>query len=184
MGVMAGVGFPVLLILFAALDPDYRHGTRAISELGALGAANALAWNLTGFLGVGVLLAGFGWGMGRSVADRFTVGVLTLFGLAFAATATPADMDNLRSTGSIVHVVASQLVFLFWLIGLGRLMLVKRVGSLVRLLAALGLLLAVGSIILRGSDLVSPGWSQRVTFAVVFGWVLVNGIILWRRPAA
>ena len=183
-GVAAGVGFPILLILFAALDPDYHHGTKAVSELGVVGADNALAWNLTGFMGIGMLLAGFGWGLGRSVEDRFTVGMLTLFGLAFAATAIPADMDNLRSPGSIAHIAASQLVFLFWLVGLGRLMFVKRAGGLVRLLAVLGLLLAVGSIILRGSDLLSPAWAQRVTFGVVFGWVLANGIVLWRRPAA
>ncbi|MDO8297158.1 MAG: DUF998 domain-containing protein [Caulobacter sp.] len=184
LGVAAGVGFPILLIVFAALDPSYDHGTKAISELGAVGAANPLAWNLTGFLGVGLLLAGFGWGLGRSVADRFTGAMAMLFGLAFAATAIPADMENLRSTGSIAHIVASQLVFLFWLLGLGRLMFVRGAGSVLRVLAVFGLLLAAGSIVLRGSDLVSQAWSQRAAFAVVFSWVLATGLVLWRRPAA
>ena len=58
--------FAAALGLFAALDPAYSHLTNAVSELGVVGAPSQLAWNLIGFIAVGVLLAAFGRGLGQS----------------------------------------------------------------------------------------------------------------------
>lgn len=180
LGWAASLGFLTALLAFAALDPAYSHATKAISELGAVGAPNQLAWNLIGFLGVGSLLSAFGWGLGKAVNDRPAGWLLLLFGVAFAATAIPADMSDLGSAGSLAHVVASQAVFLFWVLGSGRLLFVKAGVAGLKLATGAALALAIASIVLRGSELLLPGLSQRVSFAVIFGWVAAVSALLLR----
>lgn len=180
-GIAATVLFVTALSVFAALDPAYSHLTNAVSELGAVGAPNQLAWNLIGFLAVGLLLAAFGRELGRAVETPSAGWLLVLFGLSFAATAAPADMSDLSSPGSTAHIVASQAVLLFWLLALIRLLFLKRFGGGQRLMTALALLLAVGTIVVRGAELLPPGLTQRLSFAVVFGWVLAASVSLLRR---
>lgn len=173
--------FAAALALFAALDPAYSHLTNAVSELGVVGAPNQLAWNLIGFIAVGVLLAAFGRGLGQLVHTPSAGWLLILFGLAFAATAIPADMSDLGGPGSMAHIAASQAVLLFWALALIRLLFVKRFGPGLRAMTALALVLAVGTIVVRGADLLPSGLTQRLSFAVVFGWVLVTSLVLIRR---
>lgn len=173
--------FAAALALFAAVDPAYSHLTNAVSELGAVGAPNQLAWNLIGFLSVGLLLAAFGWSLGRVVGAASAGWLLGLFGLAFAATAIPADMSDLSSPGSLAHIAASQAVLLFWAAGLIRLLFAGRFGAGARLVTGLALALAIGTIIIRGAELLPPGLTQRLSFAVVFGWVAATSLMLIRR---
>lgn len=180
-GLVATGLFAGALGVFAALDPTYSHLTNAVSELGAVGAPNQLAWNLIGFIAVGLLLAAFGRGLGREIATPSAGGLLILFGLAFAATAIPADMSDLGSPGSTAHIVASQAVLLFWALALVRLLFVRRAGPALRWIAAAALALAVGAIIVRGLEALQPGLSQRLSFAVVFGWVAATSLVLLRR---
>lgn len=181
LGLLTTFVFIAALLVFAALDPAYSHVTKAVSELGAVGAPHQLAWNLIGFLGVGLALAVFGCGLGKAVGDRWTGGLASLFGLAFAATAVPADMSDFASPGSVAHIAASQAVLLFWAAALIRLLFVRRAGAALRWIAAAALALAVGSIVVRGMDLLPPGLSQRLSFAVVFGWVAATSMVLLRR---
>ncbi len=180
-GLAAAGLFAGALGVFAALDPTYSHLTNAVSELGAVGAPNQLAWNLIGFMAVGLLLAAFGRGLGREIATPSAGGLLILFGLAFAATAIPADMSDLGSPGSTAHIVASQAVLLFWALALVRLLFVRRAGPALRWIAAVALALAIGAIIVRGLEALQPGLSQRLSFAVVFGWVAATSLVLLRR---
>lgn len=180
-GLAAAGLFAGALGVFAALDPTYSHLTNAVSELGAVGAPNQLAWNLIGFVAVGLLLAAFGRGLGREIATPSAGGLLILFGLAFAATAIPADMSDLGSPGSTAHIVASQAVLLFWALALVRLLFVRRAGPALRWIAAVALALAIGAIIVRGLEALQPGLSQRLSFAVVFGWVAATSLVLLRR---
>lgn len=181
LGLLTALAFGAALVLFASLDPAYSHATKAVSELGAVGAPNQLAWNLIGFLGVGLALAAFGWGLGRAIGDRWTGGLAALFGLAFAATAIPADMNDLGSPGSLAHIVASQAVLLFWAAALIRLMFVRQAGPALRWIAAAALGLAVGAIVVRGIEALPSGYSQRLSFTVVFGWVAATASVLLRR---
>ena len=180
-GVTASLGFGLALAVFGALEPGYSHATKAVSELGASGSTYGLAWNLIGFLGTGLLLTGFGIGVGRAAGSRAVSLLLALFGLAFAATAVPADMSNFQSPGSVAHIIASQLTLLFWAPALIWLVFVRRAGAGLRLPAAIALVLAVGSIVVRGMDILPPGTTQRLSFAVIFIWVLVTGVVLIRR---
>ncbi|HEX8308837.1 MAG TPA: DUF998 domain-containing protein [Allosphingosinicella sp.] len=180
LGLAASVLFFLALSAFGALDPAYSHTTKAVSELGSVGAPNQLSWNLIGFLAVGVLLALFGWRLGGRVDDRAAKWSLMLFGLSFAATAIPADMNNLRSAGSTAHIVASIAAFLFWALALIRLVWINVPLRGLKLVAGIALVLAVGSIILRTSELLLPGLAQRISFSVMFGWVAVAAILLLR----
>lgn len=61
MGGFAVVWFWTLLLGFAAARTDgYSHLTKAVSELGSVGAPNGTVWNLLGFGLTGAALAVFG----------------------------------------------------------------------------------------------------------------------------
>ena len=62
-GVLAPIVFIVSLVIFSLLTPHYSNLTNAVSELGTLGAPSAFAWNILGFLLVGLLIIAYAWGM-------------------------------------------------------------------------------------------------------------------------
>ena len=93
--------FAFSIVAFAALRSDYSHLNDAVSELGARGAPNALAWNLIGFLTVGLLITVFSWGLYRGTGSLAALISVGLSGLGFAGTGMfPADMDDLASPSS------------------------------------------------------------------------------------
>ena len=53
-GLTAFSWFFAWILLLAAFRPEYRNATKAISELGAVGAPNMLLMNLFGFAGTGM----------------------------------------------------------------------------------------------------------------------------------
>lgn len=178
LGLGASILFFLALAAFGALDPAYSHSTKAVSELGSVGAANQLSWNVVGFVAVGILLALFGWRLGGGLDDRPAKWLLMLFGVSFAATAIPADMNDLSSAGSTAHILASIAVFLFWLSALLRLVRIRTRLPGMKLTTTTALALALGSILVRASELLLPGLAQRISFVVVFGWVVVVAVLL------
>ena len=56
-GVLAAGVFWIALVAFGAARADYNQLTKAVSELGAVGASHAFAWNILGFIVPGLLLA-------------------------------------------------------------------------------------------------------------------------------
>lgn len=185
LGGFAAVWFGALLFGFAAVRTDgYSHLTKAVSELGVVGAPNMLAWNGLGFGLTGVMLAVFGWGLGRRVEPerRLIAGWLTASGLAFAATATPADMEALKSPGSLIHIGASLLVFVFWLPAAWRLA-GGRSGPALARVSTVALWAALAAMLIRLAGVVPPGLGQRLSFAVYFGWVFAAAGVLWRSAA-
>ena len=62
-GIIATPWWIISLLLFGALEPNYSHLYKAVSELGAFGASNALAMNIVCFFLTGTLvaLAGIGF---------------------------------------------------------------------------------------------------------------------------
>jgi len=65
LGILANLLFWPLMFAMAAMRSDYSHLHQAISELGSLGAPWMMVWNVFGFFGPGLLLAGFGWNLVR-----------------------------------------------------------------------------------------------------------------------
>ena len=86
--VLAAAVFWTALLAFGAIRPGYRQFTKAVSELGALGAPHALAWNLIGFIVPGLLLAHSGAGIAAAFDRRGSVSWWALIGsgVAFAGT--------------------------------------------------------------------------------------------------
>ncbi len=58
-GIIEPIIYAIVLIVLGFLEPEYNHLTDFMSELGAVGAANALAMNLFGFALLGFLIVFF-----------------------------------------------------------------------------------------------------------------------------
>lgn len=190
---LAGALFGTSLLAFAAARTDgYSHATKAVSELGAIGASSALAFNLLAFIGPGLLIAWFGMSLARN-AERKT-GPLLLVGsglMIAVAGAFPVDMDNNGAATSIGHafgVVGSGSLWITSLFWMGPL-LSRRFGlprwGRMTPWFALFLFVHVGwQVTWQATGLVLPGWGQRIGFLGYFLWLAVTGLLLWRRQNA
>jgi hypothetical membrane protein len=175
------------ILLFAAIRADYSHVTDAVSELGARGAPNALAWNLIGFAAVGLLIMALSWGLFRGTGSSAALVFVGLSGLGFAGTGVfPADMADLTTPGSRAHILMSLVSFGAFV--LGALILCWR---LFPLPAWRGI--AIGSGILGFLALltmplremaVPSGLAQRLSFAIYLAWIELLAVGLWRRSQA
>lgn len=108
MGMAAAPWWAVTILIFGALEPDYSNSYKAVSELGALGAANALAMNILCPLMTGafIVLGGFGFRSFLVSNNKSTSSAwwIIIFGVMFSGTAVPADMDlYFASTLTIIH---------------------------------------------------------------------------------
>lgn len=176
--------FAGAILIFAAARSDYSHLTNAVSELGALGAPNALAWNLIGFMAVGLLITMFSWGLFKGTTSWAALVFVGLSGLGFAGTGVfPADMADLTTPSSRAHILLSLISFGAFV--LGAFILCWRflqlpgwrgvaVGS-----GILGLL-ALLTMPLREMS-VPPGLAQRVGFLIYLAWIELLAVALWRQ---
>jgi hypothetical protein len=188
-GVVAFAIFWVALFAFGAARSDYSHFTKAVSELGVIGAPHALAWNLIGFVVPGILLAICGAGLATAIDGRKGAlwWLLVISGMGFAATGVPAEMYNgsplMQSPLTLGHVLASFLAGIPWAIATFLLVIrakhnpnwghLRLVGAVLALLCTFGLLA-------RGLPAFEyqPGLGQRVGFVAYFAWYLVMSIHL------
>ncbi len=186
-GFLAPILFAGAILLFAALRSDYSHLTDAVSELGARGAPNALAWNLVGFVAVGLLIAVLARGMFRATGSWAALVFVGLSGLSFAATGVfPADMADLAAPSSRMHILMSLICFAAFVLGAFVLgwRFFRRPGWRGTAIAS-GIvgLLAILTMPLREID-VPPGLAQRVSFALYLAWIWLLAVGLWRRADA
>jgi hypothetical membrane protein len=114
-GLAAFGWFFAWILLLAALRPEYRNATKAISELGAVGAPHMLLMNLFGFAGTGVLLGLFACSY-RSRMGQAAPGYLALMltAVLFALTAFPLEIG--ASGNPDMSSKMTQLHFLFVLL--------------------------------------------------------------------
>jgi hypothetical protein len=184
--VLAAAVFWTALAVFGAVRSDYSQLTKAVSELGAVDAPHALAWNLLGFIVPGALLAACGVAIatvvdGRGGALRW---LLAGSGVAFAGTGVfPAVMQDgspvMDAPLTVGHVVMLLLSSLLWLIAIG--VLLRKIRREPRLRRLLTPLVIVSVIALSGlaanvlHDAIPPlayrpGLAQRLGFAGYFLW--------------
>lgn len=191
-GIVAVIMFWSALFVFAALYPGYSHYTKAISELGAFGAPHALAWNLTGFIVPGLLLAVCGAGVALAVDGRRTLlyWLLVISGLGFAGTGIlPAEMQNgrplMESPWTSGHIIMTLVSSIPWVIGAFVLVGHVKRNAQWQHLKALSLILAVVALAGLAFNIVGrsiplfehqPGLVQRIAFAVYFTWFLIMGL--------
>lgn len=69
------------LIVFGYANKEFSFLNDFISKLGATGEPNAIWFNLTGFVTVGILLFAFGFSYGLLLNDKIVSMLLSLFGV-------------------------------------------------------------------------------------------------------
>lgn len=190
---LAGLLFGTCVLAFAAARTDgYAHATKAVSELGAIGAPSALAFNLLAFIVPGLLIAWLGMALARRAQNREGPLLLAGSGLMIAVAGVfPVDIDNdgaATSLGHVVGVAGSGLLWIASLFWMGPLL--ARQFGLVRWgrttpWFALFLFVHIGwQVAWQATGLVLPGWGQRIGFLGYFLWVGVTGLLLWRQENA
>lgn len=188
--VAAGL-FTLSLVGFAAMRTDgYSHGTKAVSELGAVGAPSALAFNLLAFVVPGLLVVMLSVALRRCVGAKLGWVGPTLLGLSgialVAAGAFPVDMADRSSPVSIAHYVGAILTGVFWSFALfwvgpglrtqagfetiGRLTPWFVLFTLANVLWQVAYGFGLGEL---------PGWGQRIGFLGYFLWLSCVGLVLY-----
>lgn len=177
-GLLSVIILIVTLITFGCLNTDFSFLNDFISKLGAKGEPNALWFNLIGFICVGILLFAFGLTYGNLLNDKLLSILLSLFGLGFAFTAIPIDMQLSRTPVSKAHIVSICLGLAFWLFGLSRLGFNQKLKKQIRTRANYTAFALVLSIIGFVLGLWSMPVTHRLVFGIVFGWTTLTSLEL------
>jgi len=117
-GVLGPILYTIVLVTVGFLHPGYNHARQLISELGAVGAPNAMIMNLAGFSLLGILTIAFSFGLYLNMKD----GISSKIGLAFLVVSGvgqiavgffPCDPGcvNVSFTG-IMHVVSARILWI------------------------------------------------------------------------
>ena len=166
------------LLIFGFSNSGFSFVNDFISKLGAKGEPNALWFNLFGFIIVGILLFVFGLAYGNLLNDKLLSILLSLFGLGFAFTAIPIDMELSRTPVSKAHIVAICFGLAFWLFGLSRLGYNKQLKRKVRIRANLTAVILVLSMMGFVFGFWSMPITHRLVFGIVFSWTALTSIEL------
>lgn len=193
-GPSAALVFLSSLVGFAAVRTDgYTHGTKAISELGAVGAPWAAGFNLLGFGGPGLLIVVLAFALHQHLdaGRRLSAGslLLALSGLTMAGAGVfPVNMGDPASPTSIAHLIMAQATGILWAASLFWLApRMRRTGgfeALGRVTPWFALFLLaniVWQIAWQTTGAVLPGWGQRTAFAGYYAWA---GLAGWRSLVA
>lgn len=165
----------ITLSIFAALEPDYSHFYKAVSELGAFGAANPLAMNVLCFFitGMLVVLAGVAF---RNILDLYQLSTsagwwVIILGVMLAGAAVPADMQlYFQSPWTIVHAVFVMFAVIPFLVASWKThYALKNLGIGSKVISYWPLLM-VPTFLLHGF-LTQGGLVQRLTILIVLFWV-------------
>lgn len=184
LGTLAFTVFLTALVVFGSLNQEFSFIDDVISKLGAKGQPLAIWWNIVGFVLVGLLLVGFGISYGKVLKDRLAGFLLALFGLGFAFTSIPIDIENTDSTFSKAHLVVICLALAFWLFGLARISSNHAQDKSIKLRANIAAMLLVMSMMGASLELWSMPITHRLVFGVVFGWTLVTSVQLVKSNKA
>ena len=68
-GIIGPVLFTIVLVTLGLLRPGYSHITQSMSELGEVGAPNAIIMNIAGFILLGHLMVAFAFGLHRGISE-------------------------------------------------------------------------------------------------------------------
>lgn len=178
LGLFSVIIFMVALVFFGNLNPTFNFWEDFVSKLGATGEPHAMWWNFIGFGIVGMMLFGFGILYGKVIKDEFAGVLLSLFGIGFAFTAFPIDMEQSNTSISKAHIVAICLALAFWLFGLARISYNVLIHKKIRDRANLTAILIVTSMIGFTFELWSMPITHRLVFLVVFGWMVITSVEL------
>ncbi|MFY0592953.1 DUF998 domain-containing protein [Roseivirga sp.] len=184
LGLSSVIFLMTALLLFGLTNTNFSFINDFISKLGAKGEPNAFWFNITGFVLVGLLLFAFGLAYGKMLKDKLLSILLSLFGIGFALTAIPMDMELSRTPVSKAHIVAICLGLACWMFGLSRLGYNKQLKRHIRLRANITATILMLSMIGFVLELWSMPIAHRLVFGIVFGWTGITSIELISKPKA
>ncbi|HWV16099.1 MAG TPA: DUF998 domain-containing protein [Cellvibrio sp.] len=174
-GIFCAPWWVASLLVFGSLEPNYSHLYKAVSELGAFGAANALAMNIFCFFltGVLVILAGIGF---KSVLNAKGVSAssawwLIILGVMLAGAAVPADFNlYFKSPWTLVHAFFVMLGVIPFLVASCKTHYILKKLNLSSIFISYFPLLIIPAFCLHGF-LNQGGLVQRLTILIVLLWV-------------
>ena len=68
-GIIGPILYAIVVIILGFLQPGYSHVTQSMSELGEVGAPNAIIINTAGFPLLGLLMIAFSFGLHRGISE-------------------------------------------------------------------------------------------------------------------
>ena len=178
LGLLSVVVLILALLVFGFLNPSFSFLHDFISKLGAKGEPNALWFNIIGFIVVGLLLFAFGLSYGSLLRDKLLAFFLALFGLGFAFTAIPIEIESSNTPYSKAHILAICLGLAFWLFGLARMGFNKKLEKKIRNRANATATILMMAMIGATLELWSMPITHRMVFGIVFGWTVLTSIEL------
>ncbi len=187
-----GIASAILLwttyFIMANMRPEYSFKYKAISELGSFDAPNLWFWNIFGYIIPGLLIAMFSIGLYKCSSEdkdsKIPYYALILSGLFMTLSGIfPADMENRKSTTTIVHMIGSYgsyISFLFAAFTYPKLW--KNNKNWQRIvkptLTCTWLTIIFGSWYFFFPNIPSVG--QRIVFFLYFLWIIISAINLYK----
>ncbi|HJU73094.1 MAG TPA: DUF998 domain-containing protein [Gemmatimonadaceae bacterium] len=196
-GVLGPAVFTTLVIVCAALRPEYSHLNQFISELGATGTTDASLMNRAGFIPAGALIAGFGIALIRQlslgVRSILAGSLIAFFGVGMSLAGffpcDPGCPQPPTSLAGTIHDRVSVAAFVAAIAGIGLWAMEFRTRSVWRgiwlysaLASAASLLFLIALATSIDSRSLTGLW-QRLLIATVFGWYAVVALRLVRLRA-
>ena len=117
-GIIGPITFTIVVSVLGLLYPAYNHAAQYVSELGAIGAPNAIIMNIAGFSLLGILIIAFApglhFGINEGKGSKIGPGLLAVSGAGFIALGFfPCDSGcvNVSFTG-LMHVVSARVTWI------------------------------------------------------------------------
>ena len=176
--------------LMSSIRPDYFHRNKAVSELGSVGAPNAIFWNIIGFILVGLLIALFSAGLHKSISasgkGRLASYLLIGSGLLWAFTGVfPGDFEDRDSLTMILHTVGSLGGGLFFITAVFSYIHAMRASaywsSSVLPSVSIAVLFILSGFLRSGT---APALGQKIGFLLFFIWISFMAFKLYKDERA
>jgi hypothetical membrane protein len=189
-GIISPIVFGILTIIAGLITPNYDHLVNFVSELGAIGAPNAIIQRIN-FLLVGILIMVFAFGLHRGIAKRkgSFIGPLlvAIFGLSAVLSGIfSADLIQPGSFSDNMHMLSSAIGSTAAIIGFFVISDRLEKDPLWKSFRYFSILIAVVAIVVSvvGNGVLGalgyPGLSQRLYMAVLFLWIEVMAVHLFQ----
>lgn len=192
LGWLSGLVFWISYFVMSSIRADYFHKYKAVSELGSIGAPNAVFWNVTGFMCVGVFISLFSIGLHKSVspsgADKGKAAFSFLLGsgLFFIfAGIFPGNFEEKSSLTMILHAVGNLGSGLLFVLAAFSYIPVMRSSAHWRSAVVPSITIVILFILsgfLRSGA--APALGQKIGFAIFFAWISFMAYKLYSSSAS
>ena len=177
LGWSSGFLFWTVYFVMSAIRPEYFHKYKAVSELGSIGAPNAILWNFFGFISVGILISVFSIGLHRSISmtGKGKLAFYFLFGSGLFwifAGIFPGNFEDRTSVTMILHTVGSMGSGLFFVLSVFSYIPAMRLSpywsSAVIPSLSIVVIFILSGFLRSGS---APALGQKIGFLIYFIWI-------------